>query len=433
VARRKHIGIRERLTSLVPQARLEALSREVGLVQRRRKVVATKLFWTLVVGFAAGGKRTLASLRRLYEEAAGVSLVPSSFYLRFNEPLAALFRAVLDELLTAVQAGRAAMAGVLESFRDVVLIDATMIRLHDLLATAYPGTRGRKASAKLHVVMSAKGTGPQTVKVTAGRRHELRVLSVGPWVRGNLLLMDLGFFKFQLFDCINRNGGYFISRLKAGVDPFIVKAFRNWRGQSIPVVGQYLGAVLDRLQRSVLDVEVEVAFPRRSYRGKQSAATARLRLVAVYNEEARRYHTYITNVPGDRLEAQDVARVYGARWQIELLFNELKTRYRLEELPSRKKHIVDTMLMATLITLIASRTLLAAVRRKLEASARRVPEGRWAAVFATFASAILKIVLARASAARALASSLEAVLLHEAVDPNISRSHLMDRVEFAAA
>jgi putative transposase len=433
VARRKSIGVRQQLTSLVPGRRIDDLARTLGLVERQRKVDAKTLFWTVVKGFAVGGRRTLAGLRRLYEKASGVKLVPSAFYDRFNEPLAALFRAVLAELLTAIQLSAQGMRGVLESFRDVLLADATIVKLHDWLGTTFPGTRGTKAQAKLHLVMSAKGMGPRTVRITAGRRHELRVLRIGRWVRDHLLLFDLGYFKFQLFDRISRNGGFFISRLKAGVDPFIVKAHRQWRGQSVPVVGHHLSAVLDRLQRSELDVEVEVSFQRRAYRGRQSEKTAKLRLVAVYNQEARRYHTYLTNVPEDRLSAQDVAKTYGARWQIELIFNELKTRYRLEQLPSRKKHIVEALLLATLVTLIASRSLLAAVRQKLAASERRVPEGRWAAIFEAYAADLLRLLVAPVKVAKGLALYLEDVILHEALDPNPSRPHLLGRLESATA
>ena len=37
-----------------------------------------------------------------------------------------------------------------------------------------------------------------------------------------LLVFDLGFFRYQLFDCINRNGGYFLSRLPGSAKPRIV-------------------------------------------------------------------------------------------------------------------------------------------------------------------------------------------------------------------
>ncbi len=60
------------------------------------------------------------------------------------------------------------------------------------------------------------------------------------------------------------NGGYFLTRLKGNADPTIVGVNRIHRGRAIPLVGERLRDVVPRMQRQVLDVEVEVRFPRRA-------------------------------------------------------------------------------------------------------------------------------------------------------------------------
>jgi IS4 transposase len=77
----------------------------------------------------------------------------------------------------------------------------------------------------------------------------------------------------------------------------------------------------------VLDVEVEVTDNRCAYRGKEKKDSERFRLVAVYNEDEDKYHLYITNLSTDLLQAEEVARLYGARWEVEILFKELKSKY----------------------------------------------------------------------------------------------------------
>ena len=57
------------------------------------------------------------------------------------------------------------------------------------------------------------------------------------------------------------------------------------------IVGKRLNEVLPKLKRQILDVEVEIAFKRRKYNGKQRKDVKRFRLVAVYNIEAGEYHT----------------------------------------------------------------------------------------------------------------------------------------------
>ena len=313
----------------------------------------------------------------------------------------------------------------------MVLTDSTLVKLHDLLERRYPACRTNhtRAAAKLHLVMSVKGGGPRSVRLTSGRQHDGPVFRVGRWVRDRLLIFDLGYFRYQLFDCIDRHGGYFISRLKENANPEITAALRQWRGRNMPLVGERLRDVIARVKREVLDVEVEVVFRRREYLGRRTGARRTLRLVGVRNTDTGRYHLYVTNIPPDRLSAEDIARVYTSRWQIELLFKEMKSYYRLGDVPSRKPHIVEALLYATLTTLIVSRRLLQAVREALHRRQRIIPEGRWAAIFTTVSAAILDLVLAPAHLARHTAKWIEAMLLHEAIDPNLSRQLLIARVE----
>lgn len=81
MAASQRTSIPAELRSLFPTRWLNAAARECGLVTRRRKVAPAHLFWTLVLGFAVGHRRSLASLRRFFQASSGVGLVPSSFYV----------------------------------------------------------------------------------------------------------------------------------------------------------------------------------------------------------------------------------------------------------------------------------------------------------------------------------------------------------------
>ena len=98
---------------------------------------------------------------------------------------------------------------------------------------------------------NVKLTGERTSDVTPWKR-------VGKWVQGRRRLFDLGYCGFHLFDRIDANGGFFLSRAKTNFNPVLVATSRKRRGASIDVVGKRLLDVLPRLHRGVLDVEVEV-------------------------------------------------------------------------------------------------------------------------------------------------------------------------------
>jgi putative transposase len=420
------------LTRLISTRELNQFAGWTGVVKRRRKIDPMALFWTIVLGFAAGKERSLTALRRAYEKCTGTTLVPSAFYDRFNRAMAEFFRTVAAVMMERLGETEGKLGGVLAGFRDVLLTDSTLVRVHELLERSFPASRTNhtKAAVKLHVVMSVKGGGARSVKMTSGRQHDGAVLKVGRWVKDHLMLFDLGYFRYGLFDQIDRFGGYFVSRLKQSANPVVVED--PHQGGRVSLVGRHLLDVLKGLKRDELDLIVEVPFRRRAYLGRRSGAKCSLRLVGVRDKATRAWHLYLTNIPAEKLSVRQVATVYACRWEIELLFKEMKSDYRLDEVHTSKRHIVETLLYASVLTLLVSRNLLRAVREKLRSTGRTVPEGRWGAVFAEFAAGILALMLAPVELARGLAVWLEATLLHEALDPNLSRALLRERVEKGA-
>ncbi|MDD5309061.1 MAG: IS4 family transposase [Deltaproteobacteria bacterium] len=431
MARPKSIKLRDRLVKMFPPSLLDRLARETGAVVRRRKVAANTLFWTVVLGFGLGRIRTIAGLRRSYEKATGQTIEESSFYNRLSEGFARMLRAAITLAFDTLPGVGHALEGPLAAFRDLVVTDSTVMRLRDLLEGPFPACRTNhtQAALKMHTVLSVNGAGDNSIRITAERRHDGPVFRVGRWVRGRLLLFDLGYFRYQLFACITRNEGFFLSRLKRSANPFIVSVNRAHRGRTIDLVGKHLNDVLGDLARDVLDVMVEVSFTRRAYGGRRSRGSQTLRVVGVRDPETKRYHLYVTNVAPEKLAAEDIRRVYAARWEVELLFRELKSQYRIEDLPSGKRAVVESLVYAAVLTLIASRRLLAEVRRKLGRLADRVPKQRWAAIFAAIAQDLLVLMARPPRETRLHARLVSEMVLHEAIDPNASRLSLIRAVE----
>jgi putative transposase len=423
VFQRKATTVEGVLTSLFPEARLRTEARAAGVEKRRRKIDVVAFFWTLVLGFGVGKLRTLAELRRTYENRTGSKIEESSFYDRFTPQLAKLLRGMVAEVIgRAAEVGSRSLAGALAGFRDLLLIDSTVIRLHDLLKGPYAGCRTNhsKAAAKLHMVRSVKEASASRVCLSPERTNDRTPWrKVGGWVKGCLLLFDLGYFGFRLFARIDENGGFFVSRMKENANPRVVAENRKWRGRSRPVVGKRLKDALVGLQREALDVMVEVSFDRRVYRGRRARDRRVFRVIGTFDAATERYHLFMTNVPVDRLDAAEIAETYRLRWQVELLFKELKGHYRLDQMPSAKRHVVEALLFAAILTLAASHALLDAVRRRLP-SGRSIPTLRWAAVFDALAPGLLDLVLATVLVRRRCVDPW-LLLLSQATDPNLAR------------
>ena len=92
MARQRESHIRRQITSLIPPQLIRRRGRDLGVVQRHRKVDIVAFVYTLVLGFATSRRRSLAGLRRAYALATGTTLASSAFQDRFTPALAELMK-----------------------------------------------------------------------------------------------------------------------------------------------------------------------------------------------------------------------------------------------------------------------------------------------------------------------------------------------------
>ena len=381
--------IEERLTKLFPPDLLEDRARVHRVIVRDRKVDITAMVWALVLGFAIGRNRSIEEIRRTYIRFAGHTLCSSSFHDRLTEPLVDLLLELIDHALAETPAPHT-MTEHLEGIRELVVADATVFQVHELLADAYPATHEDRAGAKLHLVHNVTEDSIEQLHLTDERSHDSEFFENGSWLAGKLLLVDLAYFKYHRFVRIAENGGYFVSRLKRSANPVIVEELRDWPGNAKPLVGEQVWDVVEDLCRQEIDVLVEVEFKRRIYDGNRPSDARTFRVAGRRHPETGEYHLYITNLSHGTFSPQQVSALYRFRWEIELLFRELKSSYRLDELPSSKPQIVKVLILASVLTLVVSRVLLGLFREVAEKRGDDVtfPPERFAQVFESFAPKI---------------------------------------------
>jgi putative transposase len=391
--------VEEALIRLLPSETIERFARETGFVERERKVKPVAFLWVLVLHFGTRLTRRLAELKKGYDACAGLATITyPGWYFRFTPELSKFLKRCLEHALgeLAHEPGRE-LDPKLAAFEDIFIKDSTVVRLHASLATKWPATRSRKIAAgvKVDTLVSVRANGPKTLALVGERTPEVKLLRVGPWVKNRILLADLGFYSHRLFVKIEENGGSFVSRTKTGADPLFVRSLQVHRGRAIDLEGKRLSEVLPRLERDVLDAEVELSFKRRIYNGRRAGDTARFRLVAVWDETHREYHTYLTNIGPAILSAEEVASLYRMRWEIELTFKELKSQYALDAFRTENANVVEALIWAALLTLVASRRLYNLVRARAPPELRpRYTPMMWAIEFREGGSAVLGCLLA---------------------------------------
>ena len=309
-----------------------------------------------------------------------------------------------------------------------------VITLYQSLFETFPGCGDDHAGAKLHVVEAVSSGLPAEFSITDTRTHESTQLSTGSWVENALLLFDQAYFDYRTIDLIDANGGWFLTRLEPNANPETTGELRRWRDDAISLEGEQARDILDDLHRDVINVDGEVEFKRRIYDGTRNRAFETFHVVGVWNDEEDRYHLYITNLPAEDYRAPDIAKLCQARWEVELLFRELRTTYGLGEINSGKPEVVEALVLIGLLSLVVSRTLRELFIKIVEENhsnddaeaSSLLPRERWTQAFSRRTDRVLRRVATRLGYEP---PSLVESLLNDALDPNAHRTSLLDGVQ----
>jgi len=175
-------------------------------------------------------------------------------------------------------------------------------------------------------------------------------------------------------------------------------------------------------------MRVDIPFKRRKYKGKSRMDVKRFRVVAVYITKRWKYHTYITDIDCNTLTAEEIAKLYGARWEIELIFKELKSRYAFDMIKTSKPHIVKALIWSAILTLIASRIVYHLIRKIGESQGKpvvRFTQMRWSTVFSEGAYFYLSLVM-KYLKMDITGKELLQVHIDQALDPHVNRDRFRE-------
>ncbi len=362
------------LHTLFPAHLLRRKARELDLVIRKRKVDAYLLF--TVAALSVGGRRcrSIADIGEILHLRTGIDIVRSALYDRFTPGLEALFRWALGRLEDRASARPLRASGVLRGFTDVVAMDATVVQVHKDLARRWPGTRKNSSPAAVKVHTQVRATSGELLrhKTTAEAYGDVRAFGFTWGDAGKLFLADMAYSTPKLWRRMQKVGATFVARVPAGHRPVITEVLRRHRGRTRSLVGKKLGEVTKNLKRSVIEVKCAFQAEVRPYgaREKRRYEEVEFRVVGLWNAEKKRHHFYVTNLPPERLAAEDVGEIYRLRWEVETFYKTAKSGLGLGEIRSSKPHIVRTLVMAALIR--ASVAMQAAVE-----AWRSLPKLRW--------------------------------------------------------
>ena len=127
--------IEKDLCTLLSKEYLKYAAKISGLIERERKIEAFVILWVLVFSFGVHLPRNLANMKRKYEKESKKKLAYSSWYERFTPELGEFLKLCVTHVIEqfALEQNKV-LNEKLTKFKDVLIQDSTIIRLHESLA-----------------------------------------------------------------------------------------------------------------------------------------------------------------------------------------------------------------------------------------------------------------------------------------------------------
>jgi hypothetical protein len=336
------------------EALLNACGKDVKFCRRQRIITPFRLGLALTATCASQRVETIADFHCGFNALFGTTVTYKAFYNQVAKPHFADFARLMTERLISdmtlkvlgFKKGRA-----FATFRRIVIQDGSSFAIHDGLREVFPGRFKvvKPAAVELHTTMDLLCDAPTTVVLTPDTTSEQAFLPEPASLRASLLLADRGYVDLRYLCRVQDEGGFFLIRAKAGMNPHVAEAFRedgkrlrSLRNKSLKAIH----AKLPKRQRVELVVRWQV-----------DASLLCLRLIISWNRQTQEFCYLLTNLPAKRYHLDMICRAYKWRWQVELLFKEWKSYANLHAFDTANPAIVEGLIWTAIAAAALKRFL----------------------------------------------------------------------------
>lgn len=335
------------LKALFSPASINKLARDSGFVSRMRGLQPVKLIAALCNVLGTRDEANLADIQRELCALSTSAPAYKPFHNQFKKEKLTDFIRNLVALATQqllVAPFNTSTPDTLP-FERIHIHDGSTLKLHDGLKKAFPGrfTMTAPAAVELHLTMDLLSGGVDYMAIDADKESERQWQPYANESAGTLNLLDAGYFDIDYVAQTARSSGHCIIRAKSNINPTIVAA-RDTQGRRVKKwEGKRLKSVKFQ-QDEILDLEV-------SWQKHEGP----FRIIASWDKRHQRHGYLITTLSRDTFSAQEIQQYYALRWQVELLFKELKSYCCLSTFSTKNKHIVQTLIWSSILVMLLKR------------------------------------------------------------------------------
>lgn len=347
--------ITAKINKIFDDSTLDEIAREVGFVNRKRKITAKKFLENSMLLELSGTNTSLEELSyEFYQNGCKVS--KQALYKKINDKAILFFQKILERLLNEPNDKSGIDLEALTFLRRIQVIDSSEIKLNKRLRRIFPQVRKQGAAVKLQALMDVIQENLLSLEVCDSKTSDQSYKDHKTYIQsGDLLISDLGYFCIDTFQEIAAKKAFFLSRYFRRASLY---SFKNKRID--------LQAVLNQTKKDVIELPVllgESKLPCRCVAIRLTEEAYQKRLEHIQRENRRspkckrrinlldQWSIFITNLP-NLVEGKVLLRIYSLRWQIELLFKMIKTFLRLRKIEHTNQYSAQISLYISLIAMV---------------------------------------------------------------------------------
>jgi hypothetical protein len=325
--------VNKSLSNIIDLEEINNIAWETGFIKRERKISAIDFFLILVFRTAKHipvSLRNLASFNKIL-----VSRI--AIHYRFNKWASLFFRKCLQYILSEqIKEDKIEDVELLDKFTDIKIVDSTGWNLPAGLENIFPGSggNGSPAGCKIQFMYTYKTGSIYSLALNEGTLPDQRYSKeiIYKVNSGDLIIFDLGYWRFKTLDEINKKGAYFVSRFNTRSNLFLKR--------DDGFIGFDLYSYLRECQEDSIEfhayLEEDQEFRFVAFRVPEETANKRkAKLKRDAKKEGRApkekslylcsWSIFITNCSENMFRGEMIRSLYRLRWTIELIFKNWKS------------------------------------------------------------------------------------------------------------
>ena len=222
--------------------------------------------------------------------------------------------------------------------KRLYIIDSTTITLFSTIlkgAGRNPKHGKKKGGIKAHCVIRYDEWAPHFVDFTSAATHDIRTLKGLHLPAGSFIAMDRAYIDYAEMERLSQDKVFYVTKMKKNL------VYRTLSSQTLMTPGGLVEMIISKVQFAKDDI------------------THISRMIEYWDKDGK-HATLLTN--NFELSEQEIICVYDNRWQIELLFKQLKQNFPLKYFYGESVNAIESQIWVCLI----ANLLLTVVNRKVK-------------------------------------------------------------------